>query len=122
MPVEQAHIIDAIAFDERAGEIALIMTETRAWTGTERHLFELQEKVNAYLSFALDGEMAENFPQFAGRPMRLQLECTEPPDTASLQMIAAMREQIAFQGIRFEIRTVAAQSCGTGCTCEQPRD
>ncbi|SRR5581483_1696454 len=113
MPLEQAHIIDAIAHDEATGEIALIMTESRPWNGADRRLYELQEKVNAYLSFALDGEMAESYPHFAGKTIRLQLDCTGPPDPRTLQFIGIMSEQIAFQGIKFEVRIMQQ----TGCSC-----
>lgn len=117
MPVAQAHVIDAIARDAQSAEVALIMTEPRPWDGSARRLYELQEKVNAYLSFALDGEMAEAYPECAGWPLRLQLDCLEPPDAPALGMIAAMREQIAFQGIRFDIRIVPAIPCGADCGC-----
>lgn len=110
MALEQAGIIDALAFDEKTGEVALILTEPRAWDGSDRRLFELQEKVNAYLSFALDGEMAEHYPQFRGQPLRLQLDCAMPPDARTLGMIDAMRQQIAFQGIQFAIRVTAPAS------------
>ncbi|MEI9896071.1 MAG: DUF6572 domain-containing protein [Chthoniobacter sp.] len=47
--------------------------------GSELRLFQLQEKINAYLSFALDGEMAEAYPQFDGKKIRLQLDCVGMP-------------------------------------------
>src|SRR5438477_5558574 len=99
--LEQANVIDAIAHDSASGEVALIMTEPRDWDGSDLRLFQLQEKINAYLSFALDGEMAEAYPQFAGKPLRLQLDCSTPPDARSLHFIAVVREQIAFQQIKF---------------------
>ncbi|MEA3188249.1 MAG: hypothetical protein QOD99_2079 [Chthoniobacter sp.] len=116
MALEHAHIIDAIALDEKTGEVALIMIEPREWDGSERRLYALQEKGNAYLSFALDGEMAEEYPQFRGRPLRLQLECAHPPDALTATMITAMREQMAFQGIGFEVR-IAPSGCGQSCGC-----
>src|SRR5947208_2051617 len=63
--VEHAHIIDIVAHDSQTGETALIMLEPRAWDGSELRLYQLQEKINAYLSFALDGELAEVYPRSA---------------------------------------------------------
>ena len=125
MPLEQAHIIDIIASDEKTGAVVLVMTESRAWDGSDLRLFELQEKINAYLSFALDGEMAASCPQFAGRPLRLQLDCAAPLDARTLHFIQVVRGQIAFQDIGFEVRVTGAVSqsaesttCGSGdCGC-----
>src|SRR5579871_1356655 len=77
--VEHPHVIDIIRQDGQTGEVTLIMTESRPWDGTELRLFQLQEKINAYLSFALDGEMVEVYPQFANRKLRLRLDCVGMP-------------------------------------------
>ena len=121
--------LDALAFDKEAGEIVLIMIEPRPWDGSEERLFQLQEKVNSYLSFALDGELFDTFPQLVGKPVRLQLDCALPPDSMTEHFIAAVREHIALQEMKFAVRVVgepapegelAAESaggCGTGCGC-----
>ena len=102
--VEHAGVIDVIAHDARTGEVTLRMVEPRAWDGSERRLFELQEKINAYLSFALDGEMKEAFPELADDRVRLQLACLTEPDPVTLDFLGVVREQIAFQGITLEVR------------------
>ncbi len=116
--VQFANVIDIVAHDPATGEVALVMTETRPWDGSDERLFQLQEKINAYLSFALDGEMAEAYPQFVGKPLRLQLDTAAPPDSRSLQMIEAVRRQIAFQDIKFEVRITGGKSCGEACGCK----
>ena len=77
--VEHAHVIDLIAHDAKTDEITLIMLEPRSWDGTELRMFQLQEKINAYLSFALDGEMAEAYPQFAGAIARTRTPSQSRP-------------------------------------------
>lgn len=115
--VEHAHVIDLIADDAKTGEVALIMLEERPWDGTELRLFQLQEKINAYLSFVLDGEMAEAYPKFVGRKIRLQLDCVGMPDSGVVQFLSVVREQIAFQGINLEVRVMGEGGCGPGCGC-----
>jgi hypothetical protein len=121
MPIEHASVIDVITFDERAGQVTLGMIEGRAWSGSDLQLFQLQEKLNAYLSFALDGEMTEAYPQFLGKSVRLEIECAAPPDARTLEFLNVVREQIAFQDIKLEVRvTVDAarkSDCGYHCTC-----
>jgi len=90
--------------DEKTGEVELVMFEPRAWDGGEEQLFQLQEKMNAYLSFALDGEFAETYPQLVKQPLRVVLRCLDAPPAEAVEFLAAVREQIAFQGIDLEVR------------------
>jgi hypothetical protein len=115
--VEHAHVIDVVAHDTTRGQVALIMLEPRPWDGSELRLFQLQEKINAYLSFALDGEMAAEYPALAPLPVRLQLDCAEPPDSMVQNFLGIVREQIAFQGIDLTVRVFGAQGCGPSCAC-----
>lgn len=115
--VEFAHVIDVIAEDASTGQVTLIMLESRPWDGTELRLFQLQEKINAYLSFALDGEMAEAYPQFAGKKLRLQLDCVGMPGDDVVGFLSMVREQIAFQDINLEVRVMGEGGCGPGCGC-----
>jgi len=129
MALQNAHTIDLIAQDPATNDVVLGMTEIRPWDGSDRRVFELQEKVNAYLSFALDGEMAENFPQFAHMNIILRLDCVEEPDEKMNYFIGFIREQIGFQGISFLVNVVpelasaleteVQQGCGTGCGCAE---
>ena len=120
--VEHAHVIDLVAHDAHAGAVALIMLEPRQWDGSELRLFQLQEKINAYLSFALDGEMAEAYPQLVSLPLRLQLDCATPPDAMTVSFLSHVREQIGFQGIDLQVRVMGAGGCGPSCDCHPPAD
>lgn len=117
--VEHAGVIDMLIHDARADVAVMIMLETRPWDGSELRLFQLQEKFNAYLSFALDGEMAECYPALAGKPLRLRLDCPTPPDETVLQLLGAVRDQIAFQGFELEVRVVGESGCEAGCGCAE---
>ena len=105
--LEQPHVIDLVAHDPATDEVALVMSETRPWSGTASNFSSFRRKVNAYLSFALDGEMAENYPALAEKPIRLQLNCATEPDLRTARLIRLISEQIAFQGIKFVVRIKA---------------
>jgi hypothetical protein len=102
--LEHAGVIDAMLQDAKSGEVWLVMVERRAWSGGEEQLFQLQEKLNAYVSFALDGEMADTDPALAGKPLRIILDTTHPPSAEAVEFLAAVREQLAFQAIELEVR------------------
>jgi hypothetical protein len=115
--VEFPHVIDVIADDANTGEVTLVMLESRPWDGSELRLFQLQEKINAYLSFALDGEMLEAYPQFNGRKLRLQLDCVGMPGNDVVSFLSMVRDQIGFQGINLEVRVMGEGGCGPSCGC-----
>lgn len=129
--VEHAGVIDALEYDPESGEVVLIMVDSRPWDGSEKRLFQLQEKFNAYVSFALDGEMNEAYPALMDKPLRIVLKCATAPDSMTRHLLGLIRDQIAFQGIKLEVRAAAdrggegggegnASNCGTGCGCAGP--
>ena len=124
MSLEQPNVIDALGVDEESGRTVLVIRHPEAWDGSARQLFLLQEKLNAYLSFALDGEMAEAYPDLAKRALGLRLESVTAPDPQTLHFLGHIRRQIQFQDIELEVRVkeggFVAESeggCGSGCGC-----
>ncbi len=119
--VENPGVLDALGRDGETGEVVLVMLEPRPWNGGETQLLQLQEKLNSYLSFALDGEMLEQLPQLAGVPVRIQLACAEPPPEPVVDLLSKVREQISFQGIGLEVSGLTPDEggggCGSGCGC-----
>ena len=110
--VEHADVIDLLLHDEKTDQVSLVMLEPRPWDGSDLRLYQLQEKINAYLSFALDGEMAEAYPSLIGKPLQLRIDCVSMPDEATTQFLAVVRDQIKFQGIDLEVVVT-----GTSCSC-----
>ncbi len=117
MSLEQANVIDALGIDEPSGRVTLVIRHDAAWDGSDAQLYLLQEKLNAYLSFALDGEMAESSPAFANRPLGLRIETATPPDPRTLRLLAHVRRQIEFQDITLEVRVRESSNCGPACKC-----
>jgi hypothetical protein len=102
MGLEHPAVLDAFAHDKRRDTLVLAMYETRPWTGDEAHILQLQEKLNAYASFILDGEMAESFPQFVGKPIEIQLRTRHQPDPLALGFLSQAKDQLSLQQITIE--------------------
>ena len=96
-------VIDVIAHDAKTDEVVLVMNEPNEWDGSDEQLFSLQERFNAYISFLLDGEMAEAHPDLAGKSARIELRCAHMPDPRALELLALIHDQLAFQDIRMEV-------------------
>ena len=125
MGLEHPAVLDAFAHDKRRDTLVLAMYETRPWTGEEAHILQLQEKLNAYASFILDGEMAESFPQFVGKPIEIQLRTQHQPDPLTLGFLNQAKDQLSLQQITIETISIdsseefepaqAAPSHSCGC-------
>ena len=93
------------------------MNEPRPWDGSDARLHELQEKFNAYVSFLLDGEMAEAHPELVGKPARIELRSSQMPDDKAVALLGAIHDQLALQEIRVEVIVSDGGDCGSGCAC-----
>ena len=99
----RTRVIDVIAHDAKTGEVVLVMNEPNEWDGSDEQLFSLQERFNAYVSFLLDGEMAETHQELAGKPARIELRCAYMPEARGLELLGHIHDQLAFQEIRLEV-------------------
>ena len=116
--IEHAGVIDFFAHDTKADEVLLVMFESRPWDDSDLQLFQVQEKFNAYVSFLLDGELAEAHPELAGKNARIELRCADMPKGRALDLLNSIHDQLAFQDIRVEVIVENRDgSCGEGCTC-----
>jgi hypothetical protein len=101
--LERTGVIDLFAHDTKLDEVLLVMFASRPWDNSELQLFQLQEKFNAYVSFLLDGEMAEAHPELAGKNARIELHCVEVPEGRTLDLLNAIHDQLALQDIGVEV-------------------
>ena len=100
---DRTGLIDVIARDTKTGEVVLVMNEPDGWDGSDARLLEVQERFNAYVSFLLDGEMASEHPDLAGKPARIELRCAHMPDPRAIGLLGMIHDQLAFQEIKMEV-------------------
>ena len=109
--------LDAMAYDEHQKTVILAIFETRQWDLGDLQLLQLQEKLNAYASFILDGEMEETYPDLIDKKICIQLRTVHEPSDAVLAMAPRVREQLALQDIDFEIVVISDEKSSCGCDC-----
>jgi len=100
---DRTGVIDVVAGDPKTGEVVLVMNEPNAWDGSDEQLLALQERFNAYVSFLLDGELAEAHPELVGKPAWIELRCAQMPDARALEFLGLIHDQLAFQEIKLEV-------------------
>ena len=101
--VHNPRVIDLITPDDASGEVVLVMLEERPWESDPEQLRQLEAKFNAYLEYALGGHLAQQYPEYAKRPVRFQLECAENPRPGDRAFFTAMSNFAAAENIRFVI-------------------
>lgn len=105
--IHDTSVIDLVTHDPASDEYALIMTETRPWTDSPEQLSQLREKINNYAMFAIDEGMTRTYPQAAGKPLRIQLDCADPPSTEAATLIEQARRRLADYKIRFVVNVLS---------------
>ncbi len=100
---DRTGVIDVIAHDTKTGELVLVMNEPDGWDGSDARLLGLQERFNAYVSFLLDGELAEAHPDLVGKPTRIEVHCAQMPDSRAIELLGVIHDQLAFQEIKMEV-------------------
>lgn len=108
-------VLDAMIVDQGADKVILVMVENRPWVGGELQLWQLQEKLNAYASFVLDGEMGDIHPELKRKPVCIQLRSKHEPTPEVLSLADKIRQQLKFMEIEFEVWHTGEGSESTGC-------
>src|SRR5439155_2532274 len=100
---DRTGVIDVIAENPKTGEVVLVMNEPNEWDSSDEELLALQERFNAYVSFLLDGELADVHPELVGKSARIELRCGQMPDARALEFLGLIHDQLAFQEIKLEV-------------------
>ena len=111
MTVENPNVIDFVVHDP-TGEVVLVMVEGRQWDGSDQRIFELQEKVNSYATYALDGELIAQHPELAGKRVRLELRCVGAPDLKTARFLDVVRKQLKKEGLGFRVQQMRSEPSG----------
>lgn len=104
--VANPRIIDLITPDRERGEVVLKIFEPRPWGAVDRQLHQLEDKLNAYFGYVLDGFLAQQYPQYEDLPVRIRLECVEEPGEAEKPFLVAARRFSEAHGLLFEVEVV----------------
>ena len=107
--VHNPKVIDLISLDPEANEVVLVMLEERPWGTVSNQLEQLDDKYNSYVSYVLDGHLAQQYPQYADKAVRIQLDCTSPPGSQEQIRINAMRNFAVSERLRFRVNVIVAQ-------------
>jgi hypothetical protein len=99
--VQNPKIMDLIRLDAANGNVVLVMYERRSW-GLGAHQFkEIEEKINRYMGYVLDGFLTQQYPQYVGKNVEIRLECAHAPTPEVLPFIDAASRAARQYGLDF---------------------
>ncbi len=101
--VENARLMDLITPDPTSGKVVLVMIERRAWGASPLQFAQIEEKINRYLGYVLDGFLVQQYPQYQGKPVQIRLDCAEPPSGESQRFVDAATHAIAASGLELVV-------------------
>lgn len=102
MTVQDTNVIDLVVHDPKTDSVILCMVEVRDWGDRGALLPELQDKFSTYLTYALDGQLVNDYPAMAGKLICFELRTDFAPTPREQQfMDIVTREHLEPERITF---------------------
>jgi len=99
--------VDEIRKDAGDREFRLYLDVERGEWLLPRALWLLQEKLNAYASFILDGKMRELYPYAKPQDVRIVIRSRGQPPQDALRLVGLVREALARDGPKLDFEQIA---------------
>lgn len=104
--VQNPAIVDLIAWDPASERVVLAMLERRPWGSHALQLRQIEEKINRYLGYVLDGHIGQHYPQYVGKNVCIRLDCADAPTGEAERFVAAAAHAIGRAGVEFTVNVV----------------
>jgi hypothetical protein len=102
--VQNPALMDLIELDPLTGHVVLVMIERRGWGTAPEQFRQIEEKINRYLGYALDGHLVEHYPKYRGKRVEIRLDCAQEPEGAAIAFVRAADHAIRAQGLDFSLK------------------
>lgn len=108
--VQNPRMVDLITVDPASQKVVLVMIERRPWGADPGQFGQIEEKINRYLGYVLDGFLVQHHPEYEGRPVLLRLDCAEAPHGDAVRFVAAASHAIASHGLELAVNVLPRQA------------
>jgi hypothetical protein len=102
--VENPKIVDLIEMDTASDQVVMVMIERRGWDGGTGQFRQIEEKINRYMGYVLDGHLAMHYPKYEGKRVQIRLDCAAPPQGESAKFVEAAGHSIRAYGLEFVVK------------------
>ena len=101
--VENPNVVDLIKADPASGQVVLVMIERREWDNGPQQFRQIEEKINRYMGYVLDGYLTTDYPQYEGKRVQIHLNCAEAPSGKAEAFVTAAQRAIRAHGLAFVV-------------------
>lgn len=102
--VENPKIVDLIELDAASDHVVLVMKERRDWVASAEQFRQIEEKINRYMGYVLDGHLVLHYPQYQGKRVQIRLDCAHEPHGEAARFVDAAGHSIREYGLDFAVR------------------
>ena len=97
--VEHPDKIDIIGHKNNVCSLCMVQSEPL----DDELTLKLQEKINNYLAFALDGQLDEEYPEMANMKLKIVLRLQYQAEGVAVEFLEKARSFIESEGLEFEV-------------------
>ena len=101
--VENPSIVDLIEVDPASGQVVLVMIERREWDSGPQQFGQIEEKINRYMGYVLDGYLTSHYPQYEGQSVQIRLNCAQAPCGKAVAFVTAAERAVRAHGLEFVV-------------------
>ncbi len=102
MALGNIETIDSIDVHNPTGDLVLSIFHERPWEEDD-HLLLLQSKINTYLAFVCDGQLASDCPEHADRNVRVQIAYKFEPGHEGVQFVEQAKAVLSKHGVSLSV-------------------
>lgn len=100
MAIENNKVVDNISIDPN-GYVVLSISDHLEWDINNDHIFLLQDKINAYLSFIESGQLYEDYPKFKNKKIIIQVFLKYLPNEEGRRFLQLTKDFLVNNGYNF---------------------
>ena len=104
--VENPSVVDLIELDPASGHVMLVMIERRKWNRGPQQFRQIEEKINRYMGYALDGHLTSQYPEYEGKVVQIRLNCAQAPCGEAEAFVIAAERAIRTRGLEFVVNVM----------------
>ncbi len=101
MSISQINKVDLVT-QSRTGEYFLIIVADEPWIDNDDFKYQLQEKLNNYCSYFLDGQMLQEYPDSKQQRITVRISSTTTIPKRLLEFISNLSKATKSSGIDIE--------------------
>lgn len=107
--VENPSIVDLIEVDPASGQVVLVMIERREWDSGPQQFRQIEEKINRYMGYVLEGHLTSHYPQYEGQGVQIRLNCAQAPCGEAVAFVTAADRAVRAHGLEFVVNVTPTQ-------------